>query len=431
MAEAYRVSPDREFLQRMLDGGGADLKKCFQCATCTVACELSSGRAAFPRKEMVWAQWGLKDRLLADPDAWLCHQCNDCTTRCPRGARPGDVLAAVRKESVQHYAVPRFLSRWASSFAYLPVMLAIAAVLLVGALLVRKPAEESAPVWSVLRVADHHGFYADLFPHWLLIGFFSFFLGLALVAAVVGIVRFWRAMKAADRASGGYTPTRGILPSLGRTIGTIFSHSQFGKCLRHRQRRLAHLGVFYGFAALFLVSVWAVVALYIINPLSSHYFVYPFVLWNPWKILANLACIALILGCVKAIVDRKRSPEAAGVSTSFDWVFVWLLLGVGVTGLLTEIFRFVADPGVYGAEHTVWTGLQYAAYSIYFVHLMLVFDLLVYLPYSKFAHVLYRTAALVYGEHTGRSEEVTRAVFAEAEAQRQDEPRTEQVVGAV
>lgn len=430
MGEAYRVRPDREFLQRVLDGGGADLKKCFQCASCTVVCELSGGRAVFPRKEMIWAQWGLKDRLLADPDVWLCHQCNDCSTRCPRGARPGDVLAAVRHEGVQHYSVPRFLSTWANSFRHLPLMLLIPVVFLFLALLVRGPLEGNEPLSGLLGLADHHGFYADLFPHWLLIGFFSFFTGLAFIAAVAGVVRFWRAMKAADMASGGYTPTSGILPSLGRTLRSVFSHDKFSKCVRHGGRRWVHLGSFYGFAALFVVSAWAVVALYIINPLITNDFVYPFKLWNPWKILANLAAIALVIGCVKAIVDRRRSPESAGASTSFDWIFVWLLLGVAVTGVVTEVFRFVADPGVYGDEHMAWTGVQYVAYGIYFVHLVLVFDLLVYLPYSKFAHILYRTTALVYAEHTGRSREVVPAALPEAEARPQDEERAKEVVEA-
>lgn len=404
MPELYRVRPDSEFLGRVLDEGGGDLKSCFQCATCSVVCELSDGRKPFPRKEMIWAQWGLKDRLVADPDVWLCHQCNDCSTRCPRGARPGDVLAAVRRETVEHYAVPQVFARCVNQLKYLPLMLLIPVVLLVLALLVRDP------IWGagrgVLQYFDHPGFYAALFPHWLLIGFYSFFWGLAMLGGLVGIVRFWRAMKAADEASGGYAPTVGLLPSIIRTLAPIASHDKFNKCRGRATRRWAHLGAFYGFVALFLVSVWAVVALYMINPLIPGHekdLVYPFALWNPWKLLANAGCVVLIVGSAIAIRDRIVNKAESGASSSFDWLFVGLLLSVGSTGLLTEIFRFIAAPAGDAAPGT-WTGLQYVAYAVYFVHLVVVFQLLIYLPYSKFAHVLYRTVALVYAEHSGRNQ---------------------------
>jgi len=400
MPDPYRVKPDREFIRRVLDQGGDDLKKCFQCATCSVVCELSTGPTPFPRKEMIWTQWGLKDRLVADPDVWQCHQCNDCSTKCPRGARPGDVLAALRQECVAHYAVPRFLADWANQIKYLPVMLAIPLVLLLLALAVKGPLGEIKPLAALLDLADHPGFYAWLFPHWLLIGFYSFFWGLAMLGALLGVIRFWRAMKAADESSGKYQPVLGIVPSVIRALTPIFTHEKFSKCQTKASRQLAHLGVFYGFVALFIVSVWAVIALYGINPFIPDHendLVYPFAQWNPWKILANLGAIALIAGCVMAIQDRLKQEEEAGASTSFDWLFVGLLLAVGVTGLLTEGLRLVAEPaGV--------AGLNALAYVVYFVHLVLVFDLLVYLPYSKFAHILYRTVALVYAEHTGRNE---------------------------
>ena len=399
MAETLVVRPDTDFIHRILDEGGQDLKKCFQCATCSVVCELTNGQAnPFPRKEMIWTQWGLKDRLMADPDVWMCYQCNDCSTKCPRGARPGDVLGAVRQEAVRNYAVPGFLGRWVNQAKFLPLLLFMPAILLIAALILR------APLWAlgqgVLQYVHHEGFYATLFPHWLLIGFYTFFWGLALMGAAVGAARFWGAMKSADMAAGREAASVGVVSSWLRTFKSILAHDRFGKCTSQATRRTAHMGAFYGFLALFVVSVWAVIALYMINPLIPGHdqdLIYPFAIWNPWKLLANLGGIALVVGCVLAIRDRKSGREEAPASSSFDWIFLWLLLIVGSTGLLTEILRYVAEPS--GVK-----GLVYTAYAVYFVHLVVVFDLLIFLPHSKFAHILYRTVALVYAEYSGRSQ---------------------------
>jgi quinone-modifying oxidoreductase subunit QmoC len=146
------------------------------------------------------------------------------------------------------------------------------------------------------------------------------------------------------------------------------------------------------------------------------------------KILANVGCVLLIYGCVQAIRDRVSGKEGSSASTSFDWMFLWLLLAVAVTGLVTEVFRFVVESGDGGAAAAgVHSGLESIAYAVYFVHLVLVFHLLVYLPFSKFAHILYRTVALVYAEHTGRNQESMQAVPARAVAG----PRSDQAVGEV
>jgi len=343
---------------------------------------------------MIWAQWGLKDRLVADPDIWLCHQCNDCSLHCPRGARPGDVMAVLRQETIHHHAAPRFVSRWSSDAKYLPLMLLIAAGLLALALVAR------APLSAMVKVEAHHALYSDFFPHWQLITFFTSFTGLALLSGVVvGGARFWRAMKAADEARGETRPKIGMLTSISRVLTSILVHDRFGKCTSQAPRRLAHLATFYGFLILFIVTIWAVIDIYIM-PLVGIEALYPFNLMHPMKVAANVGCVLLIFGCVKAMADRKsgRQEDRPG-STSFDWVFLWLLLGVGLTGLATEVLRFSVGPEVASAS----TALKNAALSVYFVHLVLVFQLLVHLPYSKFAHIVYRTLAMVYAEHSGRN----------------------------
>ena len=124
-----RIDPDLKFIQYLKKAGGDSLKMCYQCATCSVVCPLSSDNKPFPRKEMIWAQWGLKDKLVADPDVFLCHQCEDCSASCPRGANPGDVLGAVRAYAYTHYGFPSGLAKLAASAKNLPLLIGIPAFL--------------------------------------------------------------------------------------------------------------------------------------------------------------------------------------------------------------------------------------------------------------------------------------------------------------
>jgi quinone-modifying oxidoreductase subunit QmoC len=85
---------------------------------------------------------------------------------------------------------------------------------------------------------------------------------------------------------------------------------------------------------------------------------------------------------------RSRMSRTDRAGTWFDWTFLGLAMAAVLTGFGCELLHYArVDP------------FRYAAYII---HLATVFALLVLLPYSKFAHMIYRATALVYAVHTGR-----------------------------
>jgi quinone-modifying oxidoreductase subunit QmoC len=277
------------------------------------------------------------------------------------------------------------------------MLLLLPALLIAGALLVRRPIE------SALNYVDPHGheFYAHFFPHWLLIAFYTSLTLLTFGGLIVGLVKFWKGMRAHDEIAGRAGPVMGFVPSTIRALLSFLIHDRFGSCTDQASRKPAHLMAFYGFIALFIVTTWAVIDIYLM-PLVGVEPLYPFGLLHPMKILANVGGVLLIVGSARAMLARKNAPkDGHHQSTPFDWIFVWLLLLVGISGFIVEVFRFVAE-GAAGAEAYA-SGFALPAYSFYFVHLVFVFGLLVYLPYSKFAHMWYRLAAMIYGEYSGRT----------------------------
>src|SRR5271157_3951185 len=129
MAGETVIKPDLQFVNRVIAAGGDTVKKCYQCDTCSVVCNPTPDSKPFPRKEMLQAQWGLKS-VVQSPDIWLCHQCSDCTVYCPRGAKPGEVMGALRKMCIEEYATPPQLAKMVGDGRYLPVLIAFPVVLL-------------------------------------------------------------------------------------------------------------------------------------------------------------------------------------------------------------------------------------------------------------------------------------------------------------
>jgi quinone-modifying oxidoreductase subunit QmoC len=331
---------------------------------------------------MLWAQWGLTDRLMADPDLWLCHQCNDCTSRCPRGARPGDVMAALRRECVIHYATPQAFGRWANRPASLALMALVIAVLMATAAGLWQSFGLSAYELSLIGQRTVFPFWTRL-PQGLLGAVFISLLLFDLVVLAMGARRFWRNLDAPSLQPGLAQPP----PSLRATFRRILWHDDFGRCTSSRSRRIPHLLVIYGMLALSLTSLWVVTARW--NPFLEG-LVYPLGFWNPWKLMANLAGLAVTLGIAWMLAERWKRPEMAGATTYSDFALLGSLLLIALTGFATEMLHFLRmEP------------LRYAAYS---VHLIAIGVLLCMLPYSKLAHVVYRTLALVHAERTGRGQ---------------------------
>ena len=144
--------------------------------------------------------------------------------------------------------------------------------------------------------------------------------------------------------------------------------------------------VFFGFAALSMVTFWVITSG--LNPLLQTDFVYPFGFWSPWKILANLGGLAVLFGCFLMILERSKRQDQVSLGTFFDWYLIGMIIAVVFTGFFTEVLHYVR--------------LEPHRHIIYFIHLVFACGLLMYLPYSKLAHMVYRTIALVYAEYTGR-----------------------------
>ena len=362
------VSPDISFIENLKRSSGSDLSTCMQCGSCTAACGLSDAGELFPRKEIIWASWGQKDLLMKDRDLWLCHQCGDCTVTCPRGVRPGDILANLRKEVMLYYARPGSIARMINKPAFFPVILGFP-VLIISMILIFA---------GTMTIPPGEVDYSKFFPHaWLNISFTGLFL-LSVSSLIFSIRKFW-----SDLSQGSDLPHRNesaraktsVLKSLVRLIPEIFFHKRFSECEAQRHRYLTHLAVFWGFIILLVVTFFAI--------LSTIFFSYPLGILNPIKIAGNLGGMVLMLGAFIMISKRLVNREKLNSEYS-DWFFPVMLLLLGFSGFLVE-----------GARFHNWS----MAYHMYFVHLVLVWLVILYLPYTKFAHFVYRIIALV---HAGR-----------------------------
>ncbi len=87
---------DQDFIERVEEISGQNIKQCMQCGTCSASCPMEEGMDMSPRKVMHLTQMGLREYVESANTVWICASCHTCETRCPRGVDLPRVMEAIR-----------------------------------------------------------------------------------------------------------------------------------------------------------------------------------------------------------------------------------------------------------------------------------------------------------------------------------------------
>jgi citrate/tricarballylate utilization protein len=225
---------------------------------------------------------------------------------------------------------------------------------------------------SLLHAPLAGNFYAVL-PHGLMAGLFGAAFAFSVVALAIGTARFWREITPGTRQAGAGAEAAHdalALTYLGGGHGDGCNEEDDRFTLAWR--RFHHL-TFYGFLLCFASTCVATLMHYAGHPA-------PYPLASAPVLLGTAGGIGLLVGPAGLLwLNFKRHPlHGDPAQRPMDRGFIALLLLTSVTGLALLAWR---DTG--------------AMALLLAVHLGVVLALFVTLPYGKFAHAVYRCAALL------------------------------------
>ena len=303
----------------------------------------------------------------------LCHNCGACLHAC-QYAPPHEFavnvpqsLARVRGQTYADYAWPPRLSKL---YQRNGLALALAAGL---ALFLLLAAQQSGTLWGA---AAGGNFYA-IFPHGLMVSLFLPVFAFVLLALGIGVANFWRCVSPGDAAL-----------SSGAAVGEAVHNALTLKYLQgghgegchneddawtHARSRLHHL-TFYGFALCFAAT--SVATLY-------HYafgWVAPYGWTSLPKLPGTLGGIGLLVGPAGLwwLNGRRHPAHGDAAQKPMDLGFIALLFIVSLSGLALALLK--GTP---------------ALPLLLCLHLGAVMAFFATMPYGKFAHGIYRCAALL------------------------------------
>jgi ferredoxin len=369
-----RVNPG--LLSGIKKYGTVNVEKCFNCGNCTAICPLSTNGETFPRRLIRYAQLGLEKPLLGSKELWMCYACGECTQTCPRQADPGEFMAAARR-----YAIASYDPLGLAKLLYTSPLLSVLLLFLLAGLI------------ALVAYTSHGIMPADV------LHLFDFIPAAAIhnmgvvalvIIALTGLMGVGNMFLQVRRENALLT-TPGVrlnwFKALWETIAVeVLAQRRYRQdCVTKSVQRpwflqkwFVHASTLWGFLGLFAATILDYgLELLDLKPTGTWV-----PLWYPVRLLGTLAGLLLIYGVSLAIYNRLRKvDETTSHSSVSDWAFLVLLWLTGISGFALEFALYLPHPAIWA----YWTLLG---------HIAVAGELLLLMPFTKFAHVMYRTIAL-------------------------------------
>lgn len=367
MERVFRVDP--LLLSEVRRYGPFDANGCFNCGTCTLSCDLAASPDSYPRRALQCVVVGLAGPVRESLAPWLCQDCGDCSTACPRDARPRESMATLRRYLTAQYDWTGIAAKIHTSRAWAFGSLA-AVGLLVAALMV------GYHIWvvgmPVSDLASQSMGLAHMFPT---ITYFTL--------AVIFIPWFFLVSNAARMhrlvmaGEGRNIPGSAYLSEARALFRYAVTQERVERCADNarRVRMTKHRLIAASGFTIFVLLVFFL-----------RYFqtdaIYP--LWHPVRWIGYIATAFLLYGTADILVRRVENKEEIYKRSELeDFTFPILLFLTTASGIAVHVLRYM--------------GLPFAAHYTYFAHIVVSVPLLVVeVPFGRWSHVLYRPLAVYF-----------------------------------
>ncbi len=374
---SHRVDP--RFLFELREHGAVNIESCINCGNCTAICTLASDADRFPRYMIRLAQLGLKDELLGSKELWLCYNCGNCSETCPQQAEPANLMAAARCYAITEYA-PLKIGKLFCSRPLLGSLMAVLMVLFFGAFMYSERMTMATDALRLFGFIPYELIHNAGLAAMILVGVISLATVLTMISRIARIKQLsypgfsnglWRQWL---RAFWDAAVVQGLAQRRYRTtcetpgnVGAWF----LSKWFVHASTMWGFLGLLSATALDYFLDIAGVKATGAFVPL-----------WYPTRLIGTLSGVLFMYGVSVLLYRRLRATDKAhSLSRPSDWIFLVLLWLSGVTGFVIEIALYLPSAPEWG----YWVFISHVAVSI---------TLLLLLPFTKFAHAIYRTVAL-------------------------------------